>query len=327
MASLERILGTALTLAAIGCRATFGAAGYDRGAPHEKESRSVVIAVEAEDPGLVSGLGVSSPSSVIAAKGAPAETQLGADVRVEVSCTTSERPGGRGASVIPFFLTVGVVPLVVRYDLHCEMEGQLEDGTVVRRYEYRVVYTTALGWLMIPLRVGKHGSEAFVERNVLAQFSDDLRRDVRAGLYGSIDDAEVRAYVARRQSLIDRLTELPGYYWCRRESSTLWPVCAMAAELDGFLENLAREKLAVVSNEERAAWVERLSKAGAEDPSSVLAALREIYRHDPDPLAATKAVAVDLWLGRLVLRTSLGDGEDRNRVELASPWQGAEAGP
>jgi len=326
MTSLGHILGAALALAALGCRATFGAAGYDRGAPHQEDARPVVVAVEGATPELMSALRRSRPASVVAEAGDPVESLLGTDVRVDVRCTTSERPGGRGASAAPFLLTAGVVPLIVRYDLRCQMEGRLEDGTVVRRYEYQVVYTTALGWLMVPLHLGKHGSAAFVERNALAQFSDDLDRDVRAGLYGSIDD-DVRAYAARRRALIDGLAELPGYYWCRRESSRLWPVCAVAADLDGFLAALAREKVVVVSAAERAAWIERLSEAGADEPTKVLAALGVVYAHDPDPLAATKAVAVDLWLGRRVLRSSLGEGEDRNRVELSSPWQGTEAGP
>ncbi len=326
MTSLRHLLGVALALAALGCRATFGAAGYDRGAPHQEDALPVVVAVEEAPPELMSALRRGLPASVVAEAGDPVESRLGTDVRVDVSCTTSERPGGRAATVAPFLLTAGVVPLVIRYDLRCQMEGRLEDGTVVRRYEYRVVYTTALGWLMVPLHFGKHGTAAFVERNALAQFSDDLDRDVRAGLYGPIDD-DVRTYAARRRALIEQLAELPGYFWCRRRANPLAQVCTVAADLDGFLAALAREKVVVVAAAERAAWVARLAAAGADDPEQVLAALRVVYAHDPDPLAATKAVAVDLWLGRRVLRSSLGEGEDRNRVELSSPWQVTEAGP
>jgi hypothetical protein len=141
------------------------------------------------------------------------------------------------------------------------MEGRLEDGTVVATVRVPVVYTTALGWLMVPLHFGKHGTAAFVERNALAQFSDDLDRDVRAGLYGPIDD-DVRTYAARRRALIEQLAELPGYFWCRRRANPLAQVCTVAADLDGFLAALAREKVVVVSAAERAAWVARLAAAG-----------------------------------------------------------------
>jgi hypothetical protein len=116
MTSLRHLLGVALALAALGCRATFGAAGYDRGAPHQEDALPVVVAVEEATPELMSALRRAFRPPWSRRPGTRWSPGW-ADVRVDVSCTTSERPGGRAATVAPFLLTAGVVPLVIRYDL------------------------------------------------------------------------------------------------------------------------------------------------------------------------------------------------------------------